>query len=285
MSTAARSGALFRINSDWWYTLVNCVWKGGQVDMTILKDYVANTRLLSDDRGRMIVAQSANGELKFGHVLTGTADAPEDLWWGKGDYPFPAAAGSVAAVSNNAADDAAGTGARTIRLVGLDADGNYLEQDITMGGVTPAAQMLAVNRAYVATAGSTGTNVGVITITLGGATVAIIDAAHGQTQQAVYVVPADWVGGAEINYIRISLVRSVATSLSFSLDVREPGGAWRRRYEESALNTAPFDVPIYSPIQVAPLSLVRLRILTVSAAGVDVYGAFSINQFDALGDG
>lgn len=71
--------------------------------------------------------------------------------------PQPAAALQVSVSSTNVNDAAAGTGARTIVIEGLDA--NYVEitETVTLNGQTAvltAASFLRINYSYVATAGS-----------------------------------------------------------------------------------------------------------------------------------
>lgn len=47
--------------------------------------------------------------------------AAEEIWTAGGIYPFMTAATSLEIVSSSAADDSAGTGARTVLVNGLDA--------------------------------------------------------------------------------------------------------------------------------------------------------------------
>ena len=92
----------------------------------------------------------------------------EDIWNGGGQYTGlnSVAAEPVSIVSYNAADNAAGIGARTMRLDGLDA--NYLEisEEITLTGITPVLTLQSFIRcsfAIVLTAGSSGETIGNIT--------------------------------------------------------------------------------------------------------------------------
>ncbi len=79
-----------------------------------------------------------------------------------------AAATLLEIASSNVNDTSAGTGARTIRIYGLDANYNYQTEDITLNGQTPVVstkQFLRVWGAEVLTAGSGGVNAGNIHIT------------------------------------------------------------------------------------------------------------------------
>lgn len=110
---------------------------------------------------------------KFGrnsNIDIGTT--PEDIWHGGGNYtgqPENFTPETVDVFSANANDTAAGTGARTIRIFGLKTNSSevYESEDITLNGtstVTSTNSWWRVNRAYVLTAGSTGSAQGDITI-------------------------------------------------------------------------------------------------------------------------
>lgn len=126
-----------------------------------------------------------------------TATTPEDIWTGGGLYPWLAAATALEVVSDNAADAAAGTGARTARVDGLDANYAEVSQTVTLNGTTPVAlatPLLRVNGALIMSAGSGKTNAGSLSVRDAGAgTVrSIVPAGYGITRQSVFTVPAGW---------------------------------------------------------------------------------------------
>jgi hypothetical protein len=128
----------------------------------------------------------------YGHTPTPTANS--DVWEGAGLYPFQAAATKLEILSSSASDTAAGTGARTMMVAGLDTNFNPVSEVITLAGVTPVQSVnsyLRVNGLNVVTAGSGGQNAGDITlrVTGAGATQAIARALYGYAKQAIYTVP------------------------------------------------------------------------------------------------
>jgi hypothetical protein len=134
---------------------------------------------------------------KFGqNPNVGTSE--EDIWSQGGTYTgFLTAASAVRIKAGGDTNDtAAGTGARTIRAEGLDANFVAATEDITTAGASASSAttqtFIRVNRAYVLTTGTYhGSNTDDIEIeTTGGATVASIAAGLGQTQLAIYCVPA-----------------------------------------------------------------------------------------------
>jgi len=153
---------------------------------------------------------------KFGRnsdVDTGTL--PEDIWSQGGVWVPPTTARIHDIVSTDAADAAAGTGARTILVFGLNASFAEQSETVTMNGVTPVATANAytrIYRMYLLTAGSSHINAGVITATAQtDATVtAAIELAEGQTQMAIFTVPAGKT--AYMTQYHASIIRQGATA-------------------------------------------------------------------------
>lgn len=79
------------------------------------------------------------------------------VWPHTGIIPFPPAALQLKVSSSSTDDTAAGTGARTVFVGGLDANHNEISEIVTLNGQTPVLttqSFLHINSAYVATAGS-----------------------------------------------------------------------------------------------------------------------------------
>lgn len=106
---------------------------------------------------------------QFGRVSeVDTNSDPEDVWNGTGLYTgHPIGAAEVIEVfSSDAADAAAGTGLRTVRLTGQLA-GVVQTEEVTLDGVTGVDTSLLWDRCYLIeglTAGSGGKNAGTITV-------------------------------------------------------------------------------------------------------------------------
>lgn len=130
-------------------------------------------------------------------VDAGTEDVTELGATYTGFPVIPTQAGeALNIVSGDAADAAAGTGQRTIRVVGLDADGAYQDETVTLTGTTPVVTTttwLRVFRVYGLTAGSGGTNAGAITVKHNVTTAnifAVMKAGRSQSMLGVFTVPA-----------------------------------------------------------------------------------------------
>jgi hypothetical protein len=118
--------------------------------------------------------------------------------------PHPASPVQMTVSSSNANDTAAGTGARTVVVEGLDANHNEVTEVVTMNGqtaVTMSTAMLHVNSAYVATAGSLNSAAGDIHIGTGALTAGvpattynIIKYNYNITTTGCYTTPAGHTG-------------------------------------------------------------------------------------------
>ena len=117
---------------------------------------------------------------------------------------FPSSALQMTVSSTSANDTAAGTGARTIVVQGLDANYNEVTETVTMNGqtaVTMTTAMLRINYAYVATAGSGNSAAGDIYIGTGAVTSGvpataydIIKLDYNNTTTGSYTIPAGYKG-------------------------------------------------------------------------------------------
>ena len=129
----------------------------------------------------------------LGHNPDIPAATAEDVWEGGGNYPLLAAASQLEVVSTSASDAAAGTGARTVLIQGLDANWLPISETVTLNGTTPVTTVnsyLRVNLMTTTSAGSGGQNAGDLTLRVagGGTTQSIARAGYGFGRQAVYTV-------------------------------------------------------------------------------------------------
>jgi hypothetical protein len=188
----------------------------------------------------------------FNDDINGTEEA---IWMAGGEYVFPTDVAILRATSDNAADASAGTGARTITIEGLDTNYNEVSVDLTMNGLAAAdttQTFTRVNRVFVKTVGTSGYNVGRITLVHQGAgtlVVATISPEMAQTQQAVYTVPASKT--LYVDDINFTAAISIANKRAqVRAIVTDFGGAARTRYinvlQSSQLITKfEYPLPIY----------------------------------------
>jgi len=110
---------------------------------------------------------------------------------------WPSGAATLSIVSDEAVDDIAGTGARTIRIYGLDANHDWQFEDLEMDGETPVVTSntyLRFNMAIITTAGSGNKNAGEITITHGSDILGLILVGDSITKGSNFTIPNGYIG-------------------------------------------------------------------------------------------
>lgn len=111
---------------------------------------------------------------------------------------LPAAAAVASLVSTSVAGDiAAGTGARTVRIFGLDATYTPVQVLVTMNGIVPVVTtqtFIRIQKIQVETAGSGGSAAGTITCSVSGNLQAQIEPAETISYGSGFCVPAGKTG-------------------------------------------------------------------------------------------
>lgn len=139
---------------------------------------------------------------KFGE--NPTAASGDAIWSVGGAFPYLTYTGTALAMrvkaGGNAADTAAGAGARTVTIQGLDENFQIASETVTLAGISASAATTTtfsrVLRAFVATAGANRVNTAAITIedSGGSADYGSILAGQGQSTIGFLTVPAGYRG-------------------------------------------------------------------------------------------
>ena len=130
------------------------------------------------------------------------AASPATIWGLSTTYAFPAAATVMKVSSGSANDAAAGTGARTVLITGLNASYVVISETVILNGqtaVNTTNSYLRINSMEVLTDGSGATAAGIIYIGTGTVTTGVpanvyglISVGYNTSTQAVYTVPAGY---------------------------------------------------------------------------------------------
>jgi hypothetical protein len=138
-----------------------------------------------------------------------------------GNLSYPAAALQMTVSSADSDDTSAGTGARTVLIIGLDANYAVISETVTMNGqtaVTTTNSFLRINSMLVTTAGSSLANEGIIYIGTGTVTSGVpatiynvIASGFNNATSSQYTVPAGYTGYLAV--ARIGLAQDAGTTL------------------------------------------------------------------------
>lgn len=219
-----------------------------------------------------------------------TTTVPEEIWGPGGVYTgFPSGSPETLEIFSSSAEDdeneatPPGTGAFTLRVEGLETvtSKEYVSEDVVLTGTTPVTttkSFIRVNRAYVLTAGSTGANVGTITIrhsTTTSNVFAVMPATLGQSTIACWTVPAGNVFLLDHFSARCSRSANAATSATIALQIRSLNGAWRTREISQITNGGGISENLNFPIRVEGFADIRMRCTTVGNNDTSISGGFN----------
>lgn len=189
------------------------------------------------------------------------------------------------ASSSSTADAAAGTGARTIRVHGLDPNYELASYDVTLNGRTAVAlggKLLRIHSVEVLTAGSGGVNAGVIYLSTGALTNGVPDtdaeiyaeviAGENMSHMAQYTVPDGKKG--YITRIDVHSIAATNSTAKASLATRAPNEVFRtieKRYVNVSsapgvvdYSAAAMEIPARTDVEVRATAVANTADVAVS---------------------
>ena len=218
---------------------------------------------------------------RFGQNTDVDTAAAEDIEAGGGTITLPSAATAVTVTSDDAADSAAGTGARTVTVTYLDANHAEQTETVTMNGtsnVDTTGTAIRFVRASVATAGSGGENAGALTLTVDGNVQATIPAGVNQTLTTHYTIPADMAG----SLLRYNIQQSGTSDSEVQMQQRTEGGVWRPveviRFESAGSTSAHVQV---LGVEFAAKTDIRMRVVSVTANNIQFAASYELLMYPA----
>ena len=206
----------------------------------------------------------------------------ETVWSHSTLYVYPTTAIHMKVSSTSANDAAAGSGARTIVVSGLDADYNEINEIVTLNGQTPVLTtglFIRVFRSYVLTAGSSNTAEGTIYIGDGVVTAGVpatvyaeISLGENQTLMALWTVPANYT----LYVYRGTFSAASNNASQYILGkfmIRNFGGVFRNAADVTAnSNVIPYDFEI--PLAIPEKSDIEARVIALSGSNFYVTASF-----------
>ena len=210
---------------------------------------------------------------KFG-INGDVGTSVETVWAQGGTYVYPASA-TVMKISSSSADDAAaGTGARTISIAGLDANYNEISETVILDGQTAVNTVnsyLRISRMFVVTAGSGATAAGTIYAGTGTVTSGVPATVYGmitltanQTQMAFWTVPAGYT--LYLMGVYFTSANSTANaSTNFQLIQRPLGGVFRIQSSARTAGNGDFVIDLHTPLAFTEKTDIEIR--AIASAG------------------
>lgn len=207
-----------------------------------------------------------------------TSSVPEDIYPVGGTYPWLSrtTAVTISVVSSSVNDTAAGTGARTVTITGLDINFNEQSEVLTTNGQSPVAsvkQYVRINSISLTTTGASNTNEGNIDAFNGGNILSRMPTGRGSPRSSNFTVPAGYT--LAVNSILIGINRpTVKTDATVATYFGSFTGPYRLPLEIS-MEGAPYRHDIDPPIMLAEKTDFILRGMYVSQSGSDITGAWN----------
>lgn len=210
--------------------------------------------------------------------FNGAPTAGADVWVGQGAYPFQSSAQALEIVSSSANDAAAGTGARTVAVQGLDANFNQIQETVTLNGTSAVAlanSYLRVNNVQVASAGSGNVNAGTVTLRLAGAgaSQAVMSAGVGYAKQAIYTVPTGFTLLVTDLFFAVGGV-ATTVNVTFSFTRISASGLILTTNEYPTIPFTPTQRQVASGTLVASQTTLTTRITGITSTPPSAYSGF-----------
>jgi len=200
----------------------------------------------------------------------------ETVWSESTVYAYPASAVAIKVSSSDANDTAAGTGARTVTVYGLDGSYNQINETVSLNGqtaVTTTATFLRVLHLMVNTAGSGGAAAGNIYAGVGAvttgkpATVYGVYTADGGATACIYTVPAGYTGYV-FDFLCSSGVTSANAYSNIGLYNRPFGGVFDNTIQGRCANGGAFTIPLNYPISFSEKTDIEVRASATSSSNL-----------------
>jgi hypothetical protein len=214
------------------------------------------------------------------------ATTPESVWAPGGSYPFQTAGFTASIKSNDTNDTLLGTGARKVRIDGLDASRVRQTETVSMNGTTSVSSTrtdwLRINSTTVVDVGTGGENAGIIDLTVtnaAGASQSRIPVGHGVDDGTVYSISD--VSTGFLTELTTQIVGGTSgDTVKLQVFTKMPMGAWKAG---RSFNLEQGSVPRIHHIFEVPVVLMSemdLEIRVVSASADNTKVAASVVLVD-----
>ena len=224
---------------------------------------------------------------KFGNNAA-VANVTETIWQQGGLYSYLSAASVLKVSSSSANDTSAGTGARTVELFGLDGDYNEINEVVTLNGqtaVNSTQSYLRINRMIVRSAGSGGSNAGIIYAGTGTVTTGVPANIYAtingdgtnQTLMALWTVPAGYTAYLMQYDVSNGTTSNTPAVCKMTLVARPFGEVFQSKDVKSLTTGMHIENTLIVPVKFTEKTDIEVRAVSSSASVTfDISAAFEI---------
>jgi hypothetical protein len=201
----------------------------------------------------------------------------ETIWTPSSVYSYLSAATVIKISSGSADDAAAGTGARTIQISGLDGSYNEISEVVTLNGQTAVNTVnsyLRLTSLIVLTAGSGGVNAGIVYAGTGTVTSGVpanvfaqIEIGYNKSQMALWTVPAGYTAYVT-SYAFTSNSSTANNQITGAVVIRPFGGVFSFEATAKVNGGGTFDRHFDTYLVVEEKSDIQMQALASAAAQV-----------------
>lgn len=261
----------------------------GATDGTLIGNTTDRLKVTIPDTVTVQPLSDLGADISFGSITTvATTRVPVC----RSTYTEQTANAQRSIVSSSANDTAAGTGARTVTLEYFTVTGTGpFTETITLNGTTPvntvATDICYIEHLNVATVGSTGSNVGTISLKAatagGGATIITITPTSNRmfcTHHYVSLGKTCYVSGIEVAHNGTAVGTGALYILTFKQllvtgSVEQQVAEFIRLYGQSSTVSVPF----VSRIPLTGFGRLRLLVTPETASSTTYYGSFTFSEY------
>lgn len=193
------------------------------------------------------------------------------IWPNGGRYSFPSVPATIEVRSSTGSDNATGSGAREVEVIGLDQNWDTIVENIIMNGtswVESINQFIRVNRVNVIDAGGNGYNNGTITVrhTSNNNTLQTIQSEVNSSTAGVWSIPDKFNGGV----LQIGgLLNENINEAFFTTYVHLFDKPYKILSHDYLIKATSFNINIRSPVLIPPKSDLEMVAYT-SDTGSDI---------------
>lgn len=240
-----------------------------------------------DEQLYHMVASANNNEFVYSYNKFGYNPdvdlVEEDIWDFGGNYPYVDTAATMDLVSTSIEDAPGGTGIKLVSIFGLDANWDFVSEDLALNGTTPVTTVNQYTRVYrvrclQSDEADPNTDLaGDLTTTKLGQTQAFIPAGNTSTKMTMFAVPRNYTGF--ISSITVS--GGPNDDIVADLQVRKNGDIFYTAADAELSNSSIYNIapmPDYGPIE--EMSDIKFKANSVSNPNAECRVNYIINLIE-----